>query len=60
MIKVIKEGRNHYIAICPSCESIMNFEKIDIKYDPYTSTHCIVCPICENVIPEKYFAVKDI
>lgn len=30
MIKVLKEGQNRYIAICPNCESIMEFAKIII------------------------------
>lgn len=58
MIKVLKEGQNRYVAICPNCESIMEFAKIDMKYNPYTETKCIVCPICNNIVPENYFMVK--
>lgn len=46
MIKVLKEGQNRYIAICPNCESIMEFAKIDMKYNPYTETKCILQQYC--------------
>ena len=29
-----------------------------MKYNPYTKTKCIVCPICNNIVPESYFMVK--
>ena len=56
MIKVLKEGQNRYIAICPNCESIMEFDETDIRYGQIECPYIhILCPVCGKALPAYSF-----
>ena len=52
MIKVIKYGKKRRV-LCEHCESLLEFEKEDIKTVQRGLNKLIICPVCDMPVSIK-------